>query len=119
MNTKLIASSLIAGAALALAPLAGYAADTKEDTSHMSKTEKVKDYVNDSTITTKVKAELAKDKQVSASKIKVETDHGVVKLTGNAATKEEADKAATIAQGTKGVASVDNEIKVGGATSKY
>jgi hyperosmotically inducible periplasmic protein len=35
-------------------------------------------------ITTKIKAEFAKDKQVSAMNIKVDTDKGVVKLTGNA-----------------------------------
>ena len=118
MKTKWIATSLFAGAALAVAPLAAYAADTK-DTSSMTKTEKAKDYIDDATITTKVKTELAKDKQVSATKIKVETDHGVVKLTGSASSKEEADKAAAIAQGTKGVASVDNKIEVGGAAKKY
>ena len=63
-------------------------------------------------ITTKIKAEFANDKQVSAMSIKVDTDKGVVKLSGNAKSKDEADKAASIAKNTKGVVSVKNDIQV-------
>src|SRR5207253_10244235 len=61
-----------------------------------SKTESAKEVVSDSVITTKIKAEFANDKQVSAMSIKVDTDKGVVKLSGNAKSKDEADKAASI-----------------------
>ena len=44
----------------------------------------------------------------------VDTDKGVVKLTGTAKSTAEADKAVTLAKNTKGVTSVVNEIKVGG-----
>ena len=45
------------------------------------------------------------------SEIKVETDKGVVTLTGHAK-KEQADKAVFIAQNTKGLAEVKNMIQV-------
>jgi osmotically-inducible protein OsmY len=108
MTAKLTTLCFLIGALVA--PVAGYSADT---------TEKAKEFVEDATITTKVKAEFAKDKDVSVMHIKVDTDHGVVKLSGDAKSKEEADKAAAIAQGTKGVTSVDNDIHVKGSTDKY
>ena len=114
MTTKLTTLCFLVGALLA--PVAVFAADTTDTT---SKTEKVKEFVQDATITTKVKTEFAKDKDVSALHIKVDTDHGVVKLSGDAKSKEEADKAAAIAQGTKGVVSVDNEIQVNPSSNKY
>ncbi len=103
MNTKLV-TTLVIGALLA--PMAVYAADK-------SMTEKVKEAVADSVITTKIKAEFAKDKQVSALNIKVDTDDkGGVTLSGKAKSKTEADKAVKIARDTKGVTSVKNDILV-------
>ena len=90
-----------------LVPVVGYTADTKEP----SKMDAAKEVVDDSVITTKIKAEFAKDKQVSAMNV-VDTDKGMVKLSGNAKSKDEADKAASIAKGTKGVVSVKNDIQV-------
>jgi hyperosmotically inducible protein len=68
--------------------------------------------MSDATITTKVKAEFAKEKNVSATHIKVDTDNGVVKLSGTARSQQEADRAAQIARDTKGVTSVENNIQV-------
>jgi osmotically-inducible protein OsmY len=109
MNTKL-ATTLVIGALIA--PVAGYAADSMSK-DKPSVTEKIKESVGDAVITTKIKAEFAKDKQVSALHIKVDTDDkGVVTLSGNAKSKAEADKAVKIARDTKGVSSVKNEIMV-------
>jgi osmotically-inducible protein OsmY len=99
---------------LLLGPVAGYTADKKEEKTE-SKTEKAKESIEDAAITTKIKADYAKDKAVSAMNIHVATDHGVVKLSGNAKSKDEADKAVSIAKGVKGVASVQNDIQVGAA----
>jgi osmotically-inducible protein OsmY len=66
----------------------------------------------DGLITTKIKAEYAKDKAVSATNIHVDTNKGVVTLTGAAKSKAEADKAVTLAKSVKGVTSVKNDIKV-------
>ena len=68
--------------------------------------------ISDTMITTKVKAEFAKDKTVSATKIHVDTDNGIVTLAGTAKSKAEADKAVTLAKNVSGVASVKNDIKV-------
>jgi osmotically-inducible protein OsmY len=103
MNTK-FATTLVVGALLA--PVAGYAADKPMK-------ESVKESVSDAVITTKIKAEFAKDKTVSAMHVKVDTDDkGVVTLSGTAKSKAEADQAVKIARDTKGVASVKNEIMV-------
>jgi len=109
MNTKL-ATTLVIGALIL--PVAGYSAeDISKD--KPSVTEKVKESVGDAVITTKIKAEFAKDKQVSALNIKVDTDgKGAVTLSGNAKSKAEADKAVKIARDTKGVTSVKSAIKV-------
>jgi hyperosmotically inducible periplasmic protein len=104
MKTTIVAL-MFAGALVA--PLAAYSLEEG------TRTEKAKEFIDDAAITTKVKADFAKDRDVSALKIHVDTDHGVVKLTGNAKSKGEAGKAATIAEGVKGVVSVNNEIVVG------
>ena len=104
MNTRL-ATTLVIGALML--PVAGYAADIK------AMKESVKENVGDAVITTKIKAEFAKDKQVSVRNIKVHTDDkGVVTLSGNAKSQAEADKAVRIARDTKGVNSVRNDIQI-------
>jgi len=75
--------------------------------------------LSDAAITTKVKAKFASDSTVSATKMHVDTDNGVVKLTGTAKSQDEAAKAAEIAKSTEGVASVDNAIQVSQAGTKY
>lgn len=115
MNIRLLASCFVF-AALMLPP-AVYAADTATKEGASTK-ESPKEFVSDAVITTKIKAEYAKDKEVSAMNIKVDTDKGVVKLSGNAKSKAEADKAVSIAQATKGVMSVKNEILVSPPSTK-
>ena len=73
----------------------------------------VKTEVKDSVITTKIKAEYAKDKLVSATHVKVDTDNaGKVQLSGTAKSKAEADQAVTLAKNVKGVTSVENNIQI-------
>lgn len=117
MKTVFTAVCLVVG--VLLAPVAGYAADTKADSkAPASTTEKAKAMVEDSWITTKIKADYAADKQVSAMNIKVDTMKGVVTLSGNAKSQAEADKAVSIAKGTKGVMSVKNDIQMASAGTK-
>jgi hyperosmotically inducible protein len=68
--------------------------------------------VDDTWITTKVKAQFVENKQVSATDIHVKTVNGVVELTGAAKSTDESSKAASLARGVKGVKSVTNNIKV-------
>ena len=69
-------------------------------------------YVDDSAITTSVKARFVDDKTVDASSISVETLNGTVLLSGFAKSSMEKAKAEDIATGVKGVRSVKNQIAV-------
>ena len=113
MKAKVTTSLLIAGALIAM-PMASYA----DSTTMSGKKETAKEHVSDAWITTKIKAEFAKDKVVSATRIHVDTDNGVVKLSGNAKSQSEVDHAMSLAKNTKGVTDVKNDIQVGatGAT---
>jgi hyperosmotically inducible periplasmic protein len=77
------------------------------------KREKAREFVKDSVITTKIKAEMAKEKPSTLVKVSVNTDKsGVVVLSGSAKTQADKDKAEMIAKNVKGVASVENNIEI-------
>ena len=69
-------------------------------------------YVDDSVITSKVKAELVGDPVTKARAISVETFKGVVQLSGFVNTAQEKEKAGEIARNVKGVVDVKNNINV-------
>jgi osmotically-inducible protein OsmY len=69
-------------------------------------------YVDDSVITTKVKADLVADPVTKAREISVETFKGVVQLGGFVNTAQEKDRAGEIARNVKGVVDVKNSITV-------
>lgn len=69
-------------------------------------------YVDDATITTRVKARYAEDERVSAMRINVETLKGEVQLSGFAANAAEKALAADIASKVPGVARVRNDIVI-------
>jgi osmotically-inducible protein OsmY len=68
--------------------------------------------VSDTAITTKVKAGLVKEPNLESLGIHVETEKGVVMLSGFVNSKAEADKAVSVAKGVDGVTSVKSAIKV-------
>ncbi len=68
--------------------------------------------VSDSWITTKVKSELAADKDVAATHIHVKTVDGVVTLSGSSKNQDSIDHAVQDAQKVKGVKSVVNNLEV-------
>ena len=70
------------------------------------------EYVDDSVITTKVKALLAEDDFLKSFKISVETFKGVVQLSGFVNSQQAIDKAGQIAGSVKGVSSVKNNLIV-------
>jgi hyperosmotically inducible periplasmic protein len=70
------------------------------------------DKPDDASITAKVNAGLAKDKDLSAVKIDVDTQNGVVTLSGPAPTATAKARAAEIARDVKGVSSVNNQLTV-------
>jgi osmotically-inducible protein OsmY len=68
--------------------------------------EHVGEYVDDATITTRVKSRFAEDKTVAATRISVET------LKGFATTEAEKQRAAQIAASVPGVKQVQNAVVV-------
>lgn len=68
----------------------------------------------DMTITTKVKAALAADDQLSALAISVNTTNKVVTLSGPAPTQAAFDRASAMAQAVDGVSEVKNQLTVDG-----
>jgi hyperosmotically inducible periplasmic protein len=69
-------------------------------------------YVDDSAITTAVKARFVENKEVDASAISVETLKGTVMLSGFAKSNTERNTAEALAMKVSGVKSVRNEIAV-------
>jgi hyperosmotically inducible periplasmic protein len=69
-------------------------------------------YIDDTTLTTRVKGKFAEDKTVSALAISVETFKGVVQLSGVAKTQAERAQAEKLARETSGVTGVRNNITV-------
>ena len=70
------------------------------------------EYVDDSTITTKVKALLAEDDFLKSFQISVETYKGRVQLSGFVNSQDAVEKAGEIARSVKGVTSVANNLIV-------
>jgi hyperosmotically inducible periplasmic protein len=66
--------------------------------------------IDDASITAKVNASLATDKDLSAIKIDVDTQNGVVTLSGPAPSATARERASEIARGVKGVSSVNNQL---------
>ena len=69
-------------------------------------------YVDDTGITTRVKAKFIDDRQVDASSIRVETLNGTVLLSGFAKNDNEKVVAGNLARTVSGVKTVKNEIAV-------
>ena len=75
-------------------------------------TEGTGEYVDDSVVTTKVKAALINDPDVSAAEVNVETFKGVVQLSGFVNSRADMNKAIEIARNIKGVKSVKNDMRL-------
>ena len=92
--------------AVMLATLLGCASTTKH--------EGTGEYIDDTVITTKVKAAVFAEPTLKSSEINVETFKGVVQLSGFVSSEADTRKAAELARGIKGVTSVKNDMHVKG-----
>ena len=79
---------------------------TKEKTAEVSKS------VDDLAITASIKTDLAKDKELSALRVNVDTKQGRVSLYGSAPNEAARERATQIASTEKGVTSVDNKLAI-------
>ena len=69
-------------------------------------------YLDDKTISAKVKTDLYSDSQVKASQVDVTTYQGKVQLSGFVQTQAQKDRAAEIASKVKGVQTVQNDLQI-------
>jgi hyperosmotically inducible protein len=67
-------------------------------------------YIDDSVITTKVKAAILGEPGLKVSEINVETFKGVVQLSGFVNSREDIDAAMRVARAVNGVTSVKNDM---------
>jgi len=102
MNTFSRMLGSVALAAMFVGGMSACAAQREQST--------VGEYIDDSVITTQIKAKFAKDETVSALAINVETLQGVVQLSGFAKSANEKQMAEDIAKTVKGVKDVKNDI---------
>ncbi len=70
------------------------------------------EYIDDSVITSKVKAAFAADPEVKATEVKVETFKGEVQLSGFVNSRESAQRAVELARQVKGVKGVKNDTVI-------
>lgn len=99
--TKYLSAFFLAFTLISVAGCAG--SKTKEATG---------EYVDDSVITTKVKAAIVDEPTLSAAEINVETFKGVVQLSGFVSDRADIRRATQVARGVKGVESVKNDIRL-------
>lgn len=119
MKTRLLRSALCATSAALLVTAGGvtsFARLAHAETPTQEKAEKAPtlsgEYFDDTVITTKVKAAFVQDDTVSALRISVTSNNGIVQLSGFANSPLEADRAAMVARQVPGVKQVKNDILV-------
>ncbi len=77
-----------------------------------AKKEGTGEYIDDSVITTKVKAAVLNEPTLKSAEINVETFKGVVQLSGFVNSEADIATAASVAKGVKGVTSVKNDMRL-------
>ena len=70
------------------------------------------EYIDDTVITTKVKAAILNEETLKSAEVNVETFKGVVQLSGFVNSEADIAKAASVARGIKGVSSVKNDMRL-------
>jgi osmotically-inducible protein OsmY len=81
-------------------------------TSASSKHQSTGEYLDDSVITTKVKAAIFNEPNLKSTEIKVETYDGVVQLSGFVSSADAQARAVEVARRIDGVKSVKNDMQV-------
>jgi len=77
------------------------------------------EFVDDSAITTKVKASIFDDPSLKSLDINVVTFKGEVQLSGFVGSIAETNRAVAIAKGVSGVTSVKNDMRVKGSMNPF
>ena len=99
-----ISRSALSAVALSAALLGGCAATPAHESTGQ--------YIDDTTITSKVRTELFGSEGIWSTDMSVQTIQGVVQLSGLAKSEEDRQRAGEIARSVGGVKQVDNQIRV-------
>lgn len=91
-------------AAVALTALAGCSSTARQESTGQ--------YIDDTAITTSVKAAIFNEPMLKSAEINVETFKGRVQLSGFVSSKASIDRAVHVAQGVNGVTSVGNDMRL-------
>lgn len=70
------------------------------------------EYIDDTVLTTKVKAAVFNEPSLKSAEINVETFKGVVQLSGFVRSQADINKAVEVARSVKGVKSVKNDMRL-------
>src|SRR6266498_2631077 len=97
---------------VALLALGGGAATFSSGCAGTATRESTGEYIDDASITTKVKAAFVKDPVVKAMQVNVDTFKGTVQLSGFVDTAEQKARAEQVARSVTGVGNVKNNITV-------
>ncbi|SLM61655.1 Osmotically inducible protein OsmY [Dickeya aquatica] len=84
----------------------------KSDDVAQSRSQSIGEYTDDALTTSAVKAKLLADSQVPSRHVKVETHDGIVLLSGQVTSQQQADRAEAIARAVSGVKRVKNVLTV-------
>ena len=96
--------SVLLLAAAAFTTMVGCAATGKQESTGQ--------YVDDTVITTRVKAEILKDASLKSAEINVETFKGAVQLSGFVNSEADINRAVLVTQGVPGVKSIKNDMRM-------
>lgn len=88
------------------------AISTTADASVKTAAHKTGEYIDDSALTTKVKAALMHSKHLKSLHIAVQSTEGVVTLSGTVPTSAQIDQAVAVTKKVKGVTDVHNALEL-------
>ena len=111
-SNRLFATAALLGAISFAMPIYAHAQDNSIEGGAKEMYHGAKADVKDTAITTKVKTALDIDPITRSSTIHVDTDNGIVNLTGNVPSAQVMAQAQKIAQNTEHVKSVSNNLTI-------
>ena len=101
---RIVKGLLLAACVLSFVTVTGCASTSRQ--------EGTGEYVDDSVITTKVKAAILNDSELKVLQINVETFKGVVQLSGFVDSRAMMNRAVEVTRGVSGVKSVKNDMRL-------
>ncbi|MCS2170415.1 molecular chaperone OsmY [Scandinavium sp. TWS1a] len=114
LGTAMISGSALAETTMDKTQSAADSAGQKVDNSM----NKVGNFMDDSSITAKVKAALVDHDSIKSTDISVKTDDKVVTLSGFVESQAQAEQAVSVAKGVEGVSSVSDKLHVRDSTKE-